>query len=459
MSVLFENATIVTVNSGGDILHDSAMYVKEDRIVEIGDTARLKAKYGDTAERVIDAKDGVLFPGFVNTHSHSVALACRGRAEDVSNWDAIWGVMGSIRDSMTGDDCYVASRLAYVEMLRSGITTVADSGAHMLRVGEAAIETGIRAYLHQNFRDADATLLRDEGRYEYSMERGMKGLGDAVDLVETMHGKEGGRIRCLLGPQTIDTVSPKLLAATRGEADRLGVGVTIHLSQNEREPRQCLEAWGDLPGPMMEKAGFLGPDFTGAHAIFLHDEDIQALARNDCSVSHNPQINAKRAHIAPVSDMIEAGINVGLGSDNMFYDMLEVIKTAGIVWRLRVKDPTVPHPSTIVQMATMNGARALGIDDAVGSLEEGKVADVVMMDYARARYTPRVRENVLSNLVHFGAADDVALTMVGGRILVDDHRYVGGNEEAILEEAQRSGEEVWERAKVDWELRTSGGKG
>ena len=125
---------------------------------------------------------------------------------------------------------------------------------------------------------------------------------------------------------------------------------------------------------------------------------------------------------------------------------------------LRVKDPTVPHPSTIVQMATMNGARALGIDDAVGSLEEGKVADVVMMDYARARYTPRVRENVLSNLVHFGAADDVALTMVGGRILVDDHRYVGGNEEAILEEAQRSGEEVWERAKVDWELRTSGGK-
>ncbi len=456
MGVLFDNATIVTMNADRDILHDAAMYVDEDRIIEIGDARELKEKYAATADRVIDAKDKVLFPGFINTHSHSVALSCRGRAEDVSNWDAIWGVMGSIRDNMTGDDCYVSSRLAYVEMLKSGITTVADSGAHMLRVGEAAIETGIRAFLHQGFRDADIAVLRDEGRYEYAMERGMRGLQEAVDLVESMHGREDGRIRCLLGPQTIDTVSPELLRATRKEADRLGVGVTIHLSQNEKEPKQSLEAWGDLPGPVMEKAGFLGPDFIGAHAIFLEDADIAALARNGCSISHNPQINAKRAHIAPVSDMIEAGINVGLGSDNMFYDMLEVIKTAGIVWRLRVKDPTVPDPATVVEMATINGARALGIDDVVGSLEEGKVADVVMVNYARARYTPRVRENVLSNLVHFGAADDVALTMVGGRVLVDDHRFVGGNEQTILEEAQQSGTEVWARAKAEWQQRMTG---
>ncbi|MFO7942120.1 MAG: amidohydrolase family protein, partial [Bacillota bacterium] len=401
---------------------------------------------------VIDARGKVLFPGFLNIHCHSMLLACRGRAEDVSNWDAIWGIMGSIMDVMTEEDCYAASMLAYIEMLKSGATTAVDSGVHMMKVGEAAIDSGIRAYLHETFRDADPVKVRDEGVYEYSDEIGKRGLEHAVQLVESFDGRENGRIHCLLGPHATDVCSPDLLEATREEADRLGVGVTIHLAQNDVEPKQCRDEWGDWPGLMMEKAGFLGPDFIGAHGIFVNDEDIAALARNGCSVSHNPQINAKRAHIAPVSDMMDAGVNVGLGSDNMFYNMLEVMKIAQIVWRLRVGEPTEPKPETILEMATINGARALGIEDRVGSLEPGKVADIIMIDYDRPRYTPLVEENVVSNLIHFGSGDDVALTMVGGRILVDDHQYVG-DERKIIDEAQRSGEEVWERAKEDWARR------
>ncbi len=457
MGIFFENTTIITGSPQRGVLRDAALYVAGDRIVELGPSAELTAKYRSGAEKVVDARRKVLLPGFLNIHCHSTQLACRGRAEDVSNWDAIWGIMDSIGEAMTPEDCYAASLLAHVEMLKSGVTTVVDSGRHMMRAGEAAVDSGIRAFLHEAFRDADPEKIRDAGVYEYDPARGEAGLERASDLVEKFHGRDGGRIRGLIGPHATDVCSPGLLRKARREADRLGVGVTIHLAQNEVEPRQCRDAWGDGPGRMMEKAGFLGPDFIGAHAIFLATEDIEVLARNACSISHNPQINAKRGHIAPAADMVEAGVNVGLGTDNMFYDMIEVIKTAGLVWRLRTGDPTQPRPETVVGMATMNGARAAGMGESLGSLEPGKLADVVMIDYNRPRYTPLVEENIVSNLVHFGSGADVELTMVGGRILVEDFCYIGGNESTIIDEAQRSGEEVWARAKGAWSRR--GGRG
>lgn len=456
MSILFKNGTVVTMSPEKDIIWDGSLYVQDDRIVEVGESRDLVPKYGADAERVVDARHRVIFPGFLNIHCHSTHLACRGRAEDASNWDAIWGIMGSISGAMKPEDAHAASLLAYVEMLKSGITTVVDSGGHMLRVGEAAVDSGIRAFLHQSFRDADPARIRDQGVYEYVPSLGDKGLQAAVEVVEKFSGRDGGRIQCLIGPHATDTCSPDLLTRARREADRLGVGVTIHLAQNDVEPRQCIEAWGDRPARMMEKAGFLGPDFIGAHCVFLNEEDIAVLARNQCSVSHNPQINAKRAHIAPVSDMMEAGINVGLGSDNMFYDIIEVMKAAGMVWRLRVKDPTQPTPETVLEMACINGARAVGMHDQIGSLEPGKLADIVMINYNRPRYTPLVEENVISNLVHFGASSDVEMTVVGGRILVDDFRYVGGDEQDILDDAQRSGQEVWQRARADWKRRMAG---
>lgn len=458
MSILFKNGTIVTMSPNRDIIWDGSLYVEEDRITEVGKTEDLVPRYEACADRVVDAGRRVLFPGFVNIHCHSTLLACRGRAEDASNWDAIWGIMGSIHGAMTPQDAYLASMLAYVEMLKSGITTVVDSGGHMLTVGEAAVDSGIRAFLHQAFRDADPVKIRDQGVYEYIPSLGDRGLQRAVEVVEKFRGRDGGRIQCLIGPHATDTCSPDLLVKARREADRLGVGVTIHLAQNDVEPRQCRDAWGDSPCRMMEKAGFLGPDFIGAHSIFLNDEDIAVLARNHCSVSHNPQINAKRAHIAPVADMMEGGINVGLGSDNMFYDIVEVMKAAQMVWRLRVKDPTQPTPETVLEMASINGARAVGMQGQIGSLEAGKLADIVMINYNRPRYTPLVQENVISNLVHFGASSDVEMTVVGGRILVDNFRYVGGDEQEVLDSAQRSGEEVWARARADWMRRMDKGR-
>ncbi|MFO7942459.1 MAG: amidohydrolase family protein, partial [Bacillota bacterium] len=184
MGVLFENATIVTMNPDREILRNAGLYVEGEEIADIGDSAELVNRYGGKADRVIDARGKVLFPGFLNIHCHSMLLACRGRAEDVSNWDAIWGIMGSIMDVMTEEDCYAASMLAYIEMLKSGATTAVDSGAHMMKVGEAAIDSGIRAYLHETFRDADPVKLRDEGVYEYSDEMGKRGLEHAVQLVE-----------------------------------------------------------------------------------------------------------------------------------------------------------------------------------------------------------------------------------------------------------------------------------
>ncbi len=456
MGILFENATVITMSKDGDIIRGGSLYVEGETIVDVGGAPRMRMEYGRKAARIVDARRKTILPGFVNAHCHSTQLACRGRAEDVSNWDAVWGIMGSIADAMTPEDAYAASMLAHVEMLKSGITTVVDSGRHMPRAGEAAVDSGIRAFLHVAFRDADPGKVRDGGIYEYVPSIGERGLGEAVALVEKFKGAADGRIDCLMGPHATDVCSPDLLAAARREADRLEVGVTIHLAQNEVEPRQCRAAWGASPGPMMERAGFLGPDFLGAHAIFVEEEDIAALARNGCSVSHNPQINAKRAHIAPAADMMEAGVNVALGTDNMFYDMMEVIKTAGMVWRLRAGDPTQPEPMRILEMATINGARALGIEDRVGTLEPGKVADLIMIDCDRPRYIPSVEENTITNLVHFGSSSDVQLTMVGGRVLVDDFRYVGGSEGDIMDRAQRSGEEVWQRARGEWSRKPGG---
>jgi len=440
MGLFFKNGIVVTMSPDREIIWDGAVYVEGDRIVEVGDTKQLSQKYETEAERVVDASRRVLLPGFCNIHCHSTLLICRGRAEDASNWDAIWGIMGSIAEAMTPEDAYMTSLLAHVEMLKSGITSVVDSGIHMMRAGDAAVDSGIRAWLHENPRDADGAKIRDYGVYEYDAAAGEKGLKSAVELV----------YKCLLGAHATDVCSPDLLRKIRHEADRLDVGVTIHLCQNDIEPKQCKKAWGDWPGVMMEKAGFLGRDFIGGHGIFVNEEDIEVMARNNCSVSHNPLINAKRAHIAPVSDMMAGGLNVGLGSDNMFYDFLEVIKTAQVVWRLRVKDPTEPPPQTLLEMATINGAKALRMEQKIGSLEAGKLADIVMMNYNRPRYTPLVEENVVSNLVHFGSASDVEMTVVGGKVLVDDFKYVAGDEQVIIDNAQQCGQEVWIKAKEAW---------
>ncbi len=455
MSILFTDGTIITMSPERDIIWDGALYVRDGRIVDVGETEPMVQRWAEEADRRVNADRRVLLPGLVNTHCHSTHLACRGRAEDVSNWDAIWGVMGSIQDAMTPDDAYAASRLAYVEMLKSGTTAVVDSGNHMFRVGEAAEETGIRAFLHCGFRDADTEKIRERGIYEYCQTRGERQLRRAVDLVEKFHGRAAGRIRGLIGPHATDVCSPQLLERARAEADRLGVGTTIHLAQNRFEPEQCIEAWGSGPARTLERAGLLGPDFIGAHAIHLTDEDIEILGRNCCSVAHNPQINAKRADIAPVSDLMDAGVNVALGSDNMFYDLVEVTKVAQLVWRLRAGDPTRPDPQTILKMACINGARALGMEDCIGSLEPGKRADVIMINCDRPRYIPRLPETAVANLVHFGNGADVEMTLVDGRILVDDFRYVGGDERAISDAAQQSGEQVWERARRDWSVRMS----
>ncbi len=450
MDTLIKNAVIITMSAAGEVIWDGYLEVKGDRIADVGRTANLEPDRESRADTVIDARGKALLPGFLNIHCHSPLLACRGRAEDVSNWDAIWGVMSSISAAMSPDDAYSMSLLAHVEMLKSGITTAVDSGTHMMRAGEAAVDSGIRAFLHQPFRDANVDKIREQGIYEYDPSTGDRELERAIDLVEKFHGRDDGRIQCLLGPHATDVCSPALLQKARKEANRLGVGVTIHLAQNELEPRQCLAKWGLRPGRMLEKAGFLGPDFIGAHGIFLNDEDIAVLSRNGCSVSHNPLINAKRAHIAPVPELTGAGVNVGLGTDNMFYDMFETLKAAHMVWRLRTQDPTQPDPEAILRMATINGASALGVEKNLGSLEAGKLADVIMVDLNRSRYTPLVQENLITNLVHFGLSSDVCTVMVGGRTLVDEFKYVGGDEQEILAEAQQVGSEVWTRAKADW---------
>ena len=422
-TILIKNALILNPNNFEE--KTQSLLIKNDLIAEISDEID-----ESNVDNIIDATGKILLPGFVNTHTHLSMTLFRGLADDLSldSWlnDHIW----PMEANLNGDYCYIGALLAAVELIKSGTTTLSDMYFYMEDVARAIDEAGLRAVLSYGMID-----FGDAERREAE-------LKENLTLFENCNGMADGRIKVFLGPHSPYTASEELLIKVRQLADEYNMGIHIHVSETEKEINDVSEEKGLRPFEYLDKIGLLGPDVVAAHCVWLSDNEIDIIKKNDVKVSHNPCSNMKLASgIAPVSKLIEKDICVSIGTDgassNNNLDLIEELKTASLLQKVSTLDPNVLNSHEALAMGTIKGAEALGLDDEIGSIEVGKKADIILIDTNSANMVPD-SSTLTSNVIYSANGSNVDTTICNGKILMENKQLTILDEQEIYAKAREA---------------------
>jgi 5-methylthioadenosine/S-adenosylhomocysteine deaminase len=430
---------VITVDEARTVHPRAAIAIDGDRIAAIGPEGDLRQRYPDAEQ--IDAAGRVAFPGFVNLHTHTVLTILRGRSEDLGG-ASLYGQMYPMKQLLTSDDRYALGMLGCLEALRGGTTCLVENYEGATDVVPAIEQLGLRAVVSEIVNDAVMVEIR-RGRYEFSTAQAERQLQASLDLVERWHGAQQGRISCQLSAHAPDTCSRGLLEQLRDLAAARDLGLHVHLAQTAEEVAQVEQREGMRSAEFLASAGFLGPRTVAAHCIHLQPHEVQLVGRSRTNVAHNAVINAKRGKAAPVMALQAAGATIGLGSDNMWEDMVEVARTALMVNRVREANGTRPSSHDVLEWLTIGGARALGLDDEIGSLEAGKKADIVLVDVRKPHLAPLF--DPVASFIHAGLSSDVDMVFVDGRLVVRDGVVLTADTQEVIRNAQRQAGEFWQR--------------
>ncbi len=419
MSLLIKNATILTMNSENPEFIQGNLGIKGDKIVFIGD---IPTEFKAVTE--IDAKGKVVLPGLINSHSHIAMSLMRHYADDLPFWEWLNDKIMPLEDKLAGEDVYAGSMLSIAEMIRSGITSFADMYFFMDEVARAVSDTGIRANLSRGL-----VFNGPEDMYK---------LDEAVDLFHKWNNSGDGRIKIDMSPHAPYTCAPEYMKKVASVAGELEVGVHIHISESRREVEEIYSIYKKSPVEYVRDCGIFENRTYAAHCVKVTDDDIKILAENNVSVINNPGSNLKFGNgFAPVNKMLSAGINVSLGTDgpasNNNLNMFEEINLTALINKAADHSPLSVPAYTALQMATINGAKALGIDKITGSISVGKKADVIMIDINKPHFYPKL--NIVSSLVYSAQASDVCTVICNGRLLMRDRELLTLDEIEVCRQA------------------------
>ncbi|MFQ5950843.1 MAG: amidohydrolase, partial [Candidatus Geothermarchaeales archaeon] len=388
-----------------------------------------------------------VLPGLISGHTHSGLTLLRGFGEGLDP-DALWQTwLWPYERSLRVQDSYAAAQLACIEMIKSGVTCFADMHFNMGSVAEAVRGSGLRASLSVAMMDSEGAPI--------SADRSVR---ENEELVRGWHGEAEGRLSCMFGPCTVRAASRELFLKARELADRYGVGLHIHLSETSRDVRHTVGRYGLRPVKYLDSLGILGEDVLAAHCVHLDREEMELLRQSRSNPIYNPSCNAKTGvGIAPVAEMLAKGINVGLGVDaavcNDSLDLFREMKIACLFQSMAEgRSPSPVLAAEALRMCTVNNASALGLGDAIGSVEVGKKADLILVDLVQPHMTPliwRQNYNLVSNLVYSATGRDVTTVIVNGRILMRDRLVSRLDERAVLTKAGEALERVLSRAGLN----------
>jgi 5-methylthioadenosine/S-adenosylhomocysteine deaminase len=435
--------TIITVDGAMTVIEDGAIGISGGRLSWIGPRASLPP--GATARRRLALPGRVATPGLVNVHTHAILSMVRGVAEDLGFAPAYTPGIPHGHD-VTPDEAVALARLGACEALLFGSTLVNDTYVHTDLTLPAMADLGMRVFACGRIHDADFSLIGD-GRWEYHTAIGERTLGEAIALAERWHGKADGRIGVQLAAHAPDTCSDALLRRIAATSSQLDLRVNTHLAQSRTEVEQIRRRCGKTPPQLLEEVGLLNERLLAAHCIHMDDDDIARCGRAGIHVAHIPKGNATGGTIAPTSRLRRAGARITLGTDNMHADMVEVMRWALSIGRIQEgRVDAFWQPEDVLRMATIDGARAMGLDHEIGSLELGKRADIVVFDFRRPHLVPCV--DPLGNLVHVGQGRDVEHVFVDGAHLVEHGRPLLADVDRIMAEAQRAALGLWQRARA-----------
>jgi 5-methylthioadenosine/S-adenosylhomocysteine deaminase len=428
--VILKNAILLTMDSNLSIYDPGAIALLGDHILAVGNQDEICKQY--LAEQTIDCQGKVLMPGLVNAHTHAAMTLLRGLADDLRLDVWLMGYMMPVeRQFVSSDFVRLGTKLGCAEMIRSGITCFADMYYFEDAAAQATAEAGLRAVCAQTILKFPGPDARD---YEEALENTRIFLGK-------WHGHP--LILPAVGPHSPYTCTQEILQSAASLAKEFDVPLLIHLSETQQEVENCRKEYGMPVIPYVKKQEVFEAKVLAAHCVHVDDGEIKTLLHHHSGVSHNPSSNLKLASgFAPVSKMLEAGLNVGIGTDgaasNNDLDMFEEIRLASFVSKSISGDPTALAAPVALTMATRMGAEALQLGAITGSLEAGKRADLIVVDNSRTHNSPRFRREpdaIYAQLVYSTHASDVTDVMVNGKWLMREQQLLTLNESDLLSSA------------------------
>ncbi|MCW2532762.1 MAG: putative amidohydrolase [Blastococcus sp.] len=447
---VLSGATVITMDGARRVLADGAVAFSES-LLAVGPTAEVLAAH--PGADVIDCAGRVVLPGFVNTHTHLFQTLLKGLGDDRVLSDWFLTMTGPSAVQLTPEDCYAAALHGCAEALTTGTTTLLDFMYVHPRdglgdaVAAAMSDVGIRGVMARGYMTAGA----DVGAPPELVEPLDAALSDAERLIAEWN-RPGSRVTAALAPCMSWTVDEATLRETRALADRTGALVTMHLSESPFDVEESMRRFGMRDVPFAAHTGLLGPDLLAAHCVQVDVADLDLIQESDTKVSHNPCSNLYLGSgFAPVPAMHRRGITVGLASDgpasSSNHSMLQAMKFAALLHKGVHRDPEIMTAEKALEMATIDGARALGLEHAVGSLEVGKRADVVVLDMTNLCTTPV--HSAVSSLVYSQRGDEVERVYVDGRLVVDDGHLVTVDEAEVRSRSAAAAAGLAARAGTD----------
>jgi cytosine/adenosine deaminase-related metal-dependent hydrolase len=451
--MIFENATILTMDTDRQILEHGAVAVTGKRIVAVGKSREILEQFPE--KRRLNCNGNLLMPGLIDTHVHLAQCMLRGISWYRSNgglFGALTGLIWPMQGSYTEEDAWASAALCILEMLKSGTTgfveTLLAENYGFDGIAELCVQSGIRAALGKVVMD-----ISPEWRDRIGMHPGMwqtreSSIANTLAAHDRWDGAGDGRIQVWFGCRS---AAPRNNPTLFDEVSQLGrernMGLTIHFAEQQVDVDYARSLGFRSPTEFGAAYGLLGPRSLWVHYVMSDAQDWKLVADSGTSISHNPANNSYAGWgPAPAWEMYQAGVNVTLGCDSAPMDLLRDLHEVSSVARIRAQSRAVMPPETVLEMATLNGAKALGIDAEVGSIEVGKRADLIVINMDAPHLTPVW--NPVATVVRSAVGSDVDTVMIDGRIIMQNRHVLTLDEEAILENVRRRYKEVAWRAGV-----------
>src|SRR6267378_1717726 len=421
--LLITHGMVVTMDGPRSIYDDGAVVVTGDTIVAVGPRIEIEARY--SAQQTIDARNKLVLPGFINGHTHVPMTLFRGIHDDVTLNDWLYKyIFPAEAKNVTEEFVRWGTRLAAAEQIRGGVTTFADMYYFEDAVAEETKAAGMRGVLGETFIDFPAPDNKtNAAMLAYTEKFLQKWQGDPL-------------IHASVAPHSIYTCSQKTLQDAAALARKYHSPILIHMAEMKKELDDSVKKNGMSPVQYLEKIGILGPNVVAAHCIFVDEADRKTLAQHQVGCVHNPSRNMMSASgVAPVPEMRAAGIAVGLGTDgpagsNNDLDLMEEIDLAAKLAKITKMNPLALNAKAVVEMATIDGAKALHMEKEIGSLEAGKKADIVLISLDEPNAVPMY--DVYAQLAYALKGSDVETVVIGGRVVMRDRKVLTVKETEVM---------------------------
>jgi 5-methylthioadenosine/S-adenosylhomocysteine deaminase len=427
VDLIVTGGTVLTMNETRTVYEDGAIAVQGDTIVAVGSRNELEAKY--VASQTVDARGKLLLPGFINGHTHVPMTLFRGLHDDVTLNDWLYKyIFPAEKKNVDEEFVRWGTRLAAAEQIRGGVTTFADMYYFEDAVAEETKSAGMRGVLGETFIDFPAPDNKSEAEM----------LGYTEKFLKKWQGDP--LIHAAVAPHSIYTCSQKTLQDAAALARKYHAPILIHTGEMKKEWDDSEKQNGMSPVQYLDKIGILGPDVVSAHCIYVDEADQKTLAQRQVGCVHNPSSNMMLASgVAPVAAMRTAGVAVGLGTDgpagsNNDLDLMEEMDLAAKLAKITKMDPLALNAKAVVEMATIEGARALHMEKEIGSLESGKKADFIIISLDEPNAVPMY--DLYAQLAYALKGSDVETVVIGGRVIMRDRKLLTVNEEEVMAKAR-----------------------